>query len=83
MLIGCRGFIFNENYGFFEGYDVGAKIVGFLVFFVVSAYSVFQWGFLLGLALGWVPAFIAAVLAAFVWPLIVLVIVIIVFFMLK
>lgn len=45
-------------------------IVGIPVFLGVWIYSMFAWGFLIGLAIGWLPALIAAFILGFLWPLV-------------
>ncbi len=51
-------------------YGVPAVFVGFVVFIGVWLYAVSSWGFLIGVAIGWFPALIAAVIAGYLWPLV-------------
>lgn len=52
-----------------EWYSTIGFIVGILTFIGVWIYAMGQWGFLIGIMAGWIPAAIAAVIAGFVWPL--------------
>ncbi|MCX6718742.1 MAG: hypothetical protein NTY81_04080 [Candidatus Staskawiczbacteria bacterium] len=61
------------------GYTIGAVITGIIVFIGVWIYAIASWGFLIGIAIGWLPAIIAALIAGLLWPLIVFVIVIFIF----
>ncbi len=51
-------------------YTVIAFIVGILAFFAIWIYSFFSWGFLIGLAIGWLPALIGGLIIGVLWPLI-------------
>lgn len=53
-------------------YEIIAKIVAVPVFIGVWIYCIFAYGFLLGVGLGWLPAMIVAVIAGFLWPIILL-----------
>ncbi len=53
-------------------YKIGAIITGVISFFVIWIYSFFAWGFLIGLAIGWLPAIIGAGILALLWPLVAL-----------
>jgi len=44
-------------------------LTGILTFIAVWIYAIAQWGFLLGIAFGWLPAIISAFLAGLLWPL--------------
>lgn len=59
-------------------YEWGKIITGVIAFFSIWIYAFATWGFLIGLAIGWLPALIGAGIIAFLWPLIALVIVAIV-----
>ena len=52
-------------------YKIGAGITGTILFIGVWIYAVSSWGFLVGISLGWIPAFITAALGAALWPLII------------
>ncbi len=54
-------------------YWIGACVVGVITFFSIWFYAFASWGFLIGLAIGWLPAIIGAVIGALIWPLVVLV----------
>ncbi|HSF93663.1 MAG TPA: hypothetical protein VLA52_01450, partial [Thermohalobaculum sp.] len=54
-------------------YWVLSGIVWVLSFAGFWIYAISEYGFMLGVSLGWIPAAIAATVVAFVWPLIVLV----------
>lgn len=64
-------------------YRLGFNITAFIVFIGSWVYCIAEYGFLLGVGLGWLPSIIVAYIAGFLWQLIVLGIVIIVFFSLK
>lgn len=51
-------------------YGTGATITGVLTFIIVWIYALMSWGFLLGLVFGWIPALIAAFIAAVLWPVV-------------
>ena len=53
-------------------YSIGAIITGAIAFLAIWFYSFIAWGFLIGLAIGWLPAMIGAVLFGALWPLVVL-----------
>lgn len=53
-------------------YAVGAIITGVIAFFGIWVYSFVSWGFLVGLAIGWLPAIIGGFIAGVLWPLILL-----------
>lgn len=53
----------NENYG------VYGFLTGCVVFAIVWVYALFQWGVLIGLVVGWLPALIAAIIFGAIWPL--------------
>lgn len=61
----------SENNDWYFG---GAFIAGILVFIGVWIYAISEWGFLLGLIFGWIPAIIAGIIGGFLWPLIALII---------
>jgi hypothetical protein len=50
---------------------VWAILTGIVIFGGVWIYAISQWGFLLGLGFGWIPALIAAYIGGFLWPLVV------------
>jgi uncharacterized membrane protein YeaQ/YmgE (transglycosylase-associated protein family) len=49
-------------------YSVFATILGFLAFIASWIYAVSEWGFLLGVGLGWVPAFFIGLLVGLIGP---------------
>ena len=53
-------------------YAIGGLLTGFLVFIGVWIYSLSEWGFLLGVAFGWLPAIIVGCITGLLWPLIAL-----------
>ena len=55
-------------------YIIVAWITGVIIFFGIWIYAFASWGFLVGLAIGWLPAIIGAFIAGLLWPLILLVI---------
>ena len=57
-----------------DWYEMGAIITGMIVFLGVWGYCAATYGFLFGFGLGWLPAGICAVIAAMLWPLLALLI---------
>lgn len=55
-------------------YVLGAFLTGVAVFVGLWIYALSEWGVLLGLVFGWVPALIGGFVAGALWPLLVLVI---------
>lgn len=55
-------------------YKAGFFITAIITFVGCWIYCIYTYGFFLGVGLGWLPALITAVIAGFLWPLIVLVI---------
>ena len=47
----------------------GIKVVGWPVFVIAWAYAVVQYGFFLGVGLGWIPAAVVALVVGALWPL--------------
>lgn len=60
-----------------NGYSGGAIVVGFIAFFAIWIYAFVAWGFLIGLAIGWLPALIGGFILGLLWPLVLLVILVI------
>jgi CheY-like chemotaxis protein len=58
-------------------YLVGAWITGVVTFIGCWIYAIGSYGFLLGVGLGWLPSAIVAVIAAYLWPLLLLVVIVI------
>lgn len=54
-----------------DAYKVGAAISWVIVFLGSWAYCVAEYGFLIGVGLGWLPSAIVASIAAILWPVIV------------
>jgi hypothetical protein len=57
-------------------YEIGWKVTGVIFFIGLWIYAFSEWGFLIGLAIGWLPALIGALIAAYLWPLIVALVII-------
>ena len=57
-----------------DWYGVGAWITGMVTFFGIWIYCSLVYGFL-GFALGWIPATIVSGIIAFLWPLVLLLLV--------
>lgn len=55
-------------------YQTIAFFVGIIAFVVIWIYAIVSWGFLLGIAIGWFPAIIGALLIGGLWGLIVIII---------
>jgi len=58
----------------FLWYKMGAWIVGVGSFFAIWIYAFVSWGFLIGLAIGWLPALIGGAILGFLWPLALLIV---------
>jgi len=54
-------------------------ITGLVVFICIFIYAMSEWGFLLGLAVGWLPALIGGFIAGVCWPIIWLIVGIVLF----
>jgi hypothetical protein len=63
-------------------YDKGTWTMGIIAFLIIWIYAIISWGFLVGLAIGWLPALIGGFIAALLWPLIALGIIILIFIIL-
>jgi hypothetical protein len=55
-------------------YENGFWIVGVIAFLASWIYAVAQYGFFLGVGLGWLPAAAIGFIAGLLWPLVVLVV---------
>ncbi|MEX1205815.1 MAG: hypothetical protein WEB85_11245 [Dongiaceae bacterium] len=56
-----------------KGYKVGFVLFWVIAFIGFWIYAINEYGFLLGVGVGWFPAAIAATVVAALWPLIMLV----------
>lgn len=56
-------------------YYFGAFAIGIIVFLIVWFFALFRLGFLLGISIGWFPAAIAGLIAGFLWPLVIILII--------
>ena len=75
--------MYNGIYYMDNGYKIGAWITGVIVFFLVWIIALFEWGFLVGLAIGWFPAAIAGVVGGLLWPILALLVVYILIYVMK
>jgi hypothetical protein len=66
-----------------DWYTIGAKITGGITFFVIWIYAFMSWGFLIGLAIGWLPAAIGATIIGLLWPLAAIAVLVIIIFILS
>jgi len=64
----------NEN-----TYITGVWIAGIICFLATWIYACSTWGFLIGLMFGWIPALIAGIIGGFLWPILMLLIIIMIF----
>ncbi len=64
-------------------YRVGFIITWLITFVISWIYCVVEYGYLLGVGLGWLPSLIVATILGALWPLVLLVLMIIVFLILK
>lgn len=55
-------------------YKLGGILVGIAAFIGTFIYALDEWGLLLGLMFGWIPAIIGALIIGFLWPLFALII---------
>lgn len=55
-------------------------IIGVLAFLGIWIYALSEWGFLLGLMFGWIPAIIGGIVAAYIWPLLAFLVLLIIIF---
>jgi hypothetical protein len=55
----------------YDVYETGAWIVGVITFLGCWMYCIASYGFLFGVGLGWLPSAIVAGIVAFLWPLVV------------
>ncbi len=56
-------------------YGGGAAIVGLVTFIASWIYCISEYGYLFGVGLGWLPSFIVATIAAYTWPLLLLILI--------
>lgn len=61
-------------------YELITKFVFGLTFIISYIYCITNYGFLLGLGLGWLPSIILALIVMFVWPIILIAMLFILFF---
>jgi hypothetical protein len=55
-----------------DEYAAVGYITGWITFFVSYIYCIAEYGFLLGVGLGWLPSMIVAFIAGLLWPVIAL-----------
>jgi hypothetical protein len=58
-----------------EPYSAGTVIVVILTFLGSWGYCIAQYGYLMGVGFGWIPSIIVAIVAGFLWPLILVVVI--------
>ena len=56
-----------------EAYEGIAALVGIVTFLACWAYAIARFGFLLGVGLGWIPAFFIAEIVGVLWPVLLVV----------
>lgn len=61
----------------------GALISGIIVFIAVWVYAISQWGFLLGIMFGWLPALIAGFIGGAIWPILLLLLLVFIWMVFK
>lgn len=59
----------SHNFDGGEIYLGGFVIAGFISAIAIWIYSFYEWGLLLGLIFGWIPALIGGVIIGALWPL--------------
>ena len=62
-------------------YLIVASFVGSIIFLVCWVYAYFSWGFWPGVCLGWIPSLIIGITAGLIWPLVVFILLIYMFFL--
>ena len=50
-------------------YGIGRSITTVIIFIGCWIYSMFSFGFFLGLGLGWIPSIFIALIGGFLWPI--------------
>jgi hypothetical protein len=55
-------------------YGVTGIIIGVITFFGCWIYAASEWGFLLGFGLGWIPSFFIGLIAGFIGPAILVIV---------
>lgn len=66
----------SENKTDTKAYTTPAWIIGIITFISIWIYALSEWGLLIGLVIGWLPAIIGAVIIGFLWPIILFIILI-------
>lgn len=66
-----------------ELYPIIALIVGLITGLVIWIYAISTWGLLIGLMLGWIPALIGGFVVGILWPLVVIGVIVLCFFIFK
>ena len=66
-----------------DNYMGGVFLAGILVFAAVWIYAISEWGLLLGIMFGWIPALIAGIVGGFIWPVLVIGLVLLLWLMFK
>lgn len=65
-----------HTHGGMGWYRIGGYIAAGITFLSIWVAAFISWGFLVGLAIGWLPAIIGAIIVRFIWPIIVIVLLI-------
>lgn len=60
-----------------------ALLTGIVVFICVWIYAISEWGLLLGLMFGWIPALIGGAIAGLLWPIVAIAATVIIYLILK
>ncbi|HEC66875.1 MAG TPA: hypothetical protein ENI23_16490 [bacterium] len=60
-------------------YELGVYVVGIILFIGVWLSSMEEWGFLLGVLFGWIPALIVAVIGGILWPFLLVLMIAVIF----
>ena len=51
-------------------YGTGVLITGIITFIISWIYCIYEYGFLVGVGLGWIPSLIVSVIVGLLWPVI-------------
>ena len=80
----CEGVMTNDEWrasrtgNFWVNYWLGYHVCAVLIFFGCWIYAISEYGFLLGVGLGWFPSLIVASVVSLAWPLLLAAVVLVV-----
>ncbi len=62
-------------------YLIVASFVGSVVFIFCWVYACLSWGALPGICLGWIPSLFIGIIAGLIWPMVVFILIVYLFFL--